>query len=262
MRKIWVIMRKEWSEVFRNRLVLFTVVLLPAILTALPLAVLVGMADLGEAEALAMSDMPAAFAQRCGDLSPGDCGIYFLVSQFLLMFMLLPLAIPASIASYSIVGEKVTRTLEPLLATPISTLQLLAGKAAAAVTPAVLVTWACFGLYTLGVRRLASPAIASLLADPMWLLAIFVVGPLLSLAAVSVAVMVSSRTSEPRVAEQVSMLVMLPLMAIVIGQVTGLILLNTQLVVTIALGSAVIDAGLAAFAISLFQRETILTRWK
>ena len=88
-----------------------------------------------EAEALAMSDMPAAFAQRCGDLSPGDCGIYFLVSQFLLMFMLLPLAIPATIASYSIVGEKITRTLEPLLATPISTLQLLVGKAAAAVTP-------------------------------------------------------------------------------------------------------------------------------
>jgi ABC-2 type transport system permease protein len=77
-----------------------------------------------------------------------------------------------------------------------------------------------------------------------------------------VAVMVSSRTSDPRVAEQVSMLVMLPLMAVLIGQVTGLILLNTQLVVYIALGMAAVDLGLMAFAVNLFQRETILTRWR
>lgn len=262
MRKVWVIMRKEWSEVFRNRLVLFTVVLLPAILTALPLAMLIGMGDIGDFDALAASDMPEAFLQVCGDLAPGDCGTYFLVSQFLLMFMILPLAIPATIASYSIVGEKVTRTLEPLLATPVSTLQLLGGKSAAAMAPAILVTWGCFAIFMLGVRTLGSPAIAAKITDPMWLLAIFVVGPLLSLAAVSVAVMVSSRTSEPRVAEQVSMLVLLPLMAVVIGQVAGLVLLNTELVLYLALGSFVVDVGLVAFAISLFQRETILTRWK
>jgi len=96
----------------------------------------------------------------------------------------------------------------------------------------------------------------------MWLLAIFVVGPLLALAAVCVAVMASSRTSEPRVAEQVSMLVMLPLMFVLIGQLAGLILLDTELVLYIAIGVAVVDAGLMAFAVNLFQRESILTRWR
>lgn len=262
MHTIWVIMRKEWSEVFRNRLVLFTVVLLPLLLTALPLSILAGMGNLGEAEMLAASDMPASFGQICGNLGAGDCGSYFLVSQFLLLFMLLPLAIPATIASYSIVGEKITRTLEPLLATPVSTLQLLGGKGAAAMAPAVLVTWVCFGVFTVGVALLASPEVLARVADPMWLLAVFIEGPLLSLAAVSAAVMVSSRTSEPRVAEQVSMLIMLPLMALLIGQVAGLILLNTEMVLYIILGTAVVDVGLAAFAVQLFQRETILTRWK
>ena len=37
MIKIWTIISKEWAEVFKNRLVLFTVAFLPIILTALPL---------------------------------------------------------------------------------------------------------------------------------------------------------------------------------------------------------------------------------
>jgi ABC-2 type transport system permease protein len=262
MHKIWVIMRKEWSEVFRNRLVLFSVAFLPLILTALPLAILVGIGGSEASDVIATSDMPEEFGALCGELGGADCGSYFLVSEFMLLFMLMPLAIPVTIASYSIVGEKVTRTLEPLLATPVSTLQLLGGKSAAAVVPGVLITWAAFGVFSVGVRLLASPPVAARLSDPMWLLAVFGVGPLLALAAVSIAVMVSSRTSDPRVAEQVSMLVMLPLFLVLIGQVTGLILLNAELVLYIAAGLIVVDLGLMAFAINLFQRETILTRWR
>jgi len=261
MYKTWVIIRKEWSEVFRNRLVLFSVAFLPLILTALPLAILVGVGGANAGEAISASDMPEAFAALCRGMSAGDCGSYFLVSEFMLLFMLLPLAIPVTIASYSIVGEKVTRTLEPLLATPVSTVQLLGGKSAAAVIPGVAMTWAAFGVFSIGVRILAKPMVAARLHDPMWLLAVFVVGPLLAVAAVSIAVMVSSRTSDPRVAEQVSMLVMLPLFLVIVGQVTGLILLNAQLVVYIAVGLLFVDVGLMAFAINLFQRETILTRW-
>jgi ABC-2 type transport system permease protein len=96
----------------------------------------------------------------------------------------------------------------------------------------------------------------------MWLTAIFVVGPLLAVASVSFAVMISSRVNEPRVAEQLAGLVVLPLLVLFFGQVSGLILLNTALVFWMAVGLLVLDAGLLAFAVQLFQRETILTRWK
>ena len=36
-RKVRVILRKEWAEVFRHRVVLFTVIFLPLLMTALPL---------------------------------------------------------------------------------------------------------------------------------------------------------------------------------------------------------------------------------
>ena len=42
----------------------------------------------------------------------------------------------------------------------------------------------------------------SVFTDPMWLVAMFVLAPLLTVMAVNVGVIVSSRTSDPRAAEQ------------------------------------------------------------
>ncbi|OGO15071.1 MAG: hypothetical protein A2Z14_05305 [Chloroflexi bacterium RBG_16_48_8] len=262
MDKIWVIARKEWAEVFKNRFVLFTVAFLPLFLTALPLIIL-GVTGSADDMGNITDELPSNFAQLCGDLEGSECAQYFLVSQFLLLFMLMPLAIPVTIASYSIVGEKTTHTLEPVLATPITTVELLAGKALAAVLPAVVATWGGFLIFVLGVLILsAGPGVVDRILDPLWLLAIFVVGPLLSIASVSVAVMVSSRTNDPRVAEQLSMLVMIPLLGLFFGQVMGLIFINETLILWMALALVIIDAGLIAFATQLFQRETILTRWR
>jgi ABC-2 type transport system permease protein len=181
----------------------------------------------------------------------------------MLLFMMIPVIIPITIAAYSIVGEKTTRTLEPVLATPITTLELLAGKALAAVIPALLASWVGYIIFAIGTRLLTdSQAVTNRLIDPLWLTAIFVVGPLLAIAAVSVAVMVSSRTTDPRVAEQLSMLVLLPILGLFIGQITGFILINERIILWMALGLVVIDAALLYFATQLFQRETILTRWK
>ncbi len=263
MNKLWIIARKEWAEVFKNRFVLFTVAFLPLILTAMPLIILATMGDSADLEAMSSADMPARFAEMCVGMTGSECGQYFLVSQFMLLFMMMPLAIPVTIAAYSIVGEKTTRTLEPLLATPISTVALLGGKALAAVLPAILVTWLGFGVFVAGTAIIAgSGGLLAGILDALWLIAIFVVGPLLSLAAVSVAVMVSSRANDPRVAEQLSMLVILPLLGLFFGQVTGFILINQQVIIWMAIGVAVLDVGLLALATQIFQREAILTRWK
>ncbi len=263
MRKIWVIARKEWAEVFKNRFVLFTVAFMPLMMTALPLIILYTMGSSEEMAGFSTADMPASFADLCEGLDGETCGQYFLVSQFMLLFMLMPLAIPATFASYSIVGEKTTRTLEPVLATPVTTLELLAGKAVAAALPAIGATWLSFSIFSLGVAILTEgSALFQKVTDPIWLFAIVVVGPLLAVAAVSIAIMVSSRANDPRVAEQISMLVILPLLGLFFAQITGLIFVNETMILWMAIGVSVLDVGLLAFATQLFQREAILTRWK
>ena len=56
----------------------------------------------------------------------------FTVQQFLVIFLLMPAYVPLSIATFSIIGEKQARSLEPVLAAPIRTIELLAGKTVAA----------------------------------------------------------------------------------------------------------------------------------
>jgi hypothetical protein len=47
-----------------------------------------------------------------------------------------------------------------------------------------------------------------------------------------------------------------------VGQSTGLIFLNEQIILWMAVGLLVLDGVLMFFATQLFQRETVLTRWK
>jgi ABC-type Na+ efflux pump, permease component len=187
----------------------------------------------------------------------------FLISEFMMLFMLLPVAIPVTIAAYSIVGEKTTRSLEPLLATPITTMELLAGKSLAAVVPGVLATYGAFGVFALGSWiMLANKILLTALLDLRWLLAVFIVGPLIAVLAVTFALMVSSRVNDPRVAEQISMVVILPVLAGFFGQVAGLFVLNSRLILIVAIVLLILDAGMLYLTTRVFQRELILTRWK
>jgi ABC-2 type transport system permease protein len=262
MHKIKTIIRKEWAEVFKNRMVLFTIIFLPLLMTALPLIILFATRDAGMDEF--NTEIPSQIAQLCDEgLNTGECFQVYMVSQFLLMFMMIPLIIPINIAAYSIVGEKTTHSLEPLLATPITTAELLTGKNLAATIPAVLATWAGFTIFAIGTLIISgSKELTAALLDPIWLLAVFLVGPLMAVLSVNFSIMVSSRVNDPRVAEQVSTVVILPLLAIFFGQISGLFYLNKTLILLIALGLVVVDIGLIFLAVRTFQRENILTRWK
>jgi len=259
--RIQTIVDKEWAEVFKNRIVLFTIVLMPLIFTALPLGILYS--TRGSAANGDVTDMPPQFFEVCGNIPPGDCLQIYLLNQFMVLFMLMPLIIPVAIAAYSIVGEKTTRSLEPLLATPITTEELLTAKSLAAAIPAIAATWGCFLIFLILAPIVgARPTVFAGILNPVWLLAIFVAGPLMALLAVNIAIIVSSRVNDPRVAEQIAAVVVVPILGLIFGQVAGVIVLNVQFMVMAIGGLAVIDAALIYVGARLFQRETILTKWK
>ncbi len=258
MNRILTIVDKEWAEVFKNRIVLFTVGFLPLIFTAMPLGILY--ATRSSALGGDVSDVPPQFLAACGNIAPGQCLQVFLINQFMLLFMMMPLIIPVAIAAYSIVGEKTTRSLEPLLATPITTVELLAGKSLAA---AIAATWAGFIVFLIGapIVGVQAPVFVAILS-PVWLLAIFGVGPLMAILAVNFAIVVSSRVTDPRVAEQISAVIIVPLMGLVFGQIAGVIIVTLQLMIVVAGLLALADVGMVYVGARLFQRETILTKWK
>ena len=263
--KIRIITLKEWEEVFKNKLVFFTVIFLPLVLAALPLIVFwtTNRFDAAEFTGSNGGDLPAGFLEElCSGLGEADCVMIYMGNLFTTMFMILPMIIPVTIAAYSIVGEKTARSLEPLLATPITTLELIIGKAIAAVVPAIAATWFAFGVYLGGAFFMVNRPVFAELVAPQWLVAIGLVGPLLALLGVALAIIISSRVSDPRVAEQLAGLVVLPLMMVVIGQSVGWLLIDQTMVYIMGVVVIVLDAVLFYFAVQVFEREHILTRWK
>lgn len=262
MNRIRTIIDKEWAEVFKNRVVLFTVGLMPLLFTILPLVIL-AVFNTAAGGGGDTTDVPPMFAQACGNIAPTDCLQVYVINQFMLLFMIMPLAIPVAIAAYSVVGEKTTHSLEPLLATPITTEELLAGKSLAAAIPAIAATWLGFAIFV-GASPLVgvSPAVHANILSPTWLIAILLVGPLMAVLSVNVALIVSSRASDPRVAEQLSMVVIVPLMMLLFGQIAGLLVVNSGIMLGAAIALFFVDLGIVYLGARLFQRETILTKWK
>ena len=186
-----------------------------------------------------------------------------LINILLIFFALMPTVIPTIIASYTIVGEKVSRSLEPLLATPLTDEELLAGKALSIFLPSVLVVWAVFVPFCIIVDVIAGPALGyTPMPNPLWLVVVFLLGPVISLLAILCNIMISARVNDIRSAQQIGGLVVLPVVAFLLVAILGVIPLTPLNMVLFTVALAVADVGLFFLARKVFRREEILVRWK
>ena len=159
-----------------------TILIPPIVLTIAPLALAGVVGDRALPPALAS----AVIAQRpeWAAFTAAELAGAFAVQQFLAFFLLMPAYIPLSIATFSIIGEKQARTLEPVLATPIRTVELLTGKAVAALVPGVLAGWVTYVAFVALASIVYGPALFGVVTDASWLVGVFVLGPAVGLSSV------------------------------------------------------------------------------
>jgi ABC-2 type transport system permease protein len=184
------------------------------------------------------------------------------LNAFLFFFINYTGALPASIASYSMVGEKIERSLEPLLATPATDGEILLGKGIAALVPPLVAIWT--GMLTLMVYcDVLTHGTLGGLYFPNWTAAVIVLGvaPLVAIMGVAFAVLWSARVSEVRTAQQLGALIAIPSVAIYVVVLNGTLTLTPGALGIMCGVLAVVDVALALAARAAFGRETILTRW-
>jgi ABC-2 type transport system permease protein len=186
----------------------------------------------------------------------------FFLQQFLLLFVIAPIVGAVSLAAYSVVGEKQGRTLEPLLTTPLTTAELLVAKAVASFLPAVAAEAAGLAVYVAGVWLLGSAGVPGSLLTARNAILVGLLGPAASLAAMQASIAVSSRVTDPRSAQQVAVILVLPLVLMLVGQIAGAFFLSTAWLLVLSLGVLAAWWLLVLLSVALFERETILTRWK
>jgi ABC-2 type transport system permease protein len=186
----------------------------------------------------------------------------FAVQQFLAFFLLMPAYIPLAIATFSIIGEKQARSLEPVLAAPIRTVELLAGKALAALIPGVLAGWVTYVVFVSLASVVYGPHLFGVVTDPSWLAGVFVLGPTVGLASVVAGVITSARVSDPRVAQQIGGVIIVPIIAVTLLQATGTALVGASGYLLLAAVVFVLSLAGLRLGVRLFEREAILTRWR
>jgi ABC-2 type transport system permease protein len=257
--KTRAIVDKEIADARKNKMIVISMALLPVLLVALTLGTAFFFLNSGDE---LEGDDGSIIPPELGHLDPKQAFLIMLNDQYMFYLLLIPMVIPVYIAAYSIVGEKETKSLEPLLATPISVWELLVGKSFAAAAPAVVLTWLSFLVLVIGGYIIMPEAVFEALVRPVWLVGMLLLSPLLALLSVFSGMIASSRLNDPRAAQQVTGIFIVPIIALSVVVLMGRIFLNVEIVLLAAFVTLVVDLVVLFFAVKLFQRETILTRWK
>lgn len=184
------------------------------------------------------------------------------LDAFAFFFVIGAAVLPTAIASYSLVGEKVERSLEPLLATPVTDGEILLGKATAAFVPPIAAIWAGAVLFMALCDQLTRHTLGRLyFPNGTAVVILAAITPLAALLSVELSVLISARVSDVRAAQQLGALAVLPFAAIYVMTEIGAFSLDSAALGIIAGILAAIDAGLFFASRATFRREEILTRW-
>jgi ABC-2 type transport system permease protein len=241
--KSWIIAKKD-IRIYRRRKSLVTLTfLLPLVIgIALPLILF---------HEASTKDIPSST-------------IVGLLSSFAFFFMIISAVVPLYITSYNLVGEKLEKCLEPLLATPTSDSEILVGKYIASIIPVIVALWVgIFVFYSLIDITEFKYIGYYYFPDTTSLVLIFLGMPLAMLYGIAFGTLASSRATSVQTAYQFGAASLIPFFAIyVLGEVQVISLSGTTNILIISLGLLIATVGIYYLSRNSFNREKILTVWK
>lgn len=237
------IIKKDLKSVMDNRRMFASLLIVPLVLVVfLPSLFLIMLrfapADPDMQKMLEL--LPAAMRQ--GDWQQAAAGLMvnFLLPSF---FLMIPVMTASIMAASAFVGEKEKHTLETLLYCPLSVRQIFRAKVMASFLLSMLVSLISFAVMLL-VTELESYFLLGTLLVPgiNWLVILALVSPAISLIALTLIVRGSAKAQTVEESQQSAVFLILPVILLVVGQTTGLMLVNGW----VLLGLGVV-CGLIAF---------------
>ena len=265
--RILLVFRKDWLEVRRNWEIMAPIVLVPLIFSvALPTMMLLipGSVGSGNAQGLGplLANLPASVQAELAGLPKGQTIVYLMIVYiFAPFFLLIPAMASSVIASDSFAGEKERKTIEGLLATPLSDGELMVGKIMVAFVPSMIVTLLSFIVYSVLVDAISFGTFNRFILPTVnWFLIIFLLAPAIAVAGIALTVIVSARVKGFREAQQLSVLIIVPIMGLVIGQMFGFLLLIPTVIMILFAIFVVVDMVILKIGLDMFEREEILSR--
>lgn len=206
--------------------------------------------------------------QKILDMLPADNGahsqqqrIFGLILNNIMpvFFLMIPIMASSVMAASSFVGEKEKHTLETLLYSPLSLKQMFQAKILAGFSVGMMVSYISFAammlVLELEVFLLTGKAI---LPSSSWLAIMLLIAPAISIIAIAVTVRSSAKAQTIEEAQQRAVFLVFPILALLIGQFTGILLISAGLLWGVGAVLAALDVLLMRGAAGSFTYEKLL----
>jgi ABC-type Na+ efflux pump permease subunit len=270
IRKVMLVYKKDWREIRRNWQVILPIVMvplmisvfLPVIVTVIPSIAATQEPSLNGFESL-IENLPRHVQEQLAGMNGDQAMIYIMATYFFApFFLIIPLMTSSVISSDSFAGEKERKTIEALLATPISDGELFLGKMLVSFIPSMIVTVTSFAVYTVVFDVMALDIFNGVLLLPNidWFLLIFGLAPTVALASIGLTVMISVKVKGFREAQQISVVLMIPVLALVVGQAAGVVVFGPMVILALIGLFMLLDVAVFRVGVTLFRREEILSK--
>ena len=267
-RHIRTILLKEWALLFTDLNSAFTITLLPFLFVGQGI-LYIWLAFRFAGGSMLTTQVFQTALQKLVEAMPAVAQLpgeeqllVLLLSQFNFFLLLIPTMVAMSVATFSIVDEKLSGSLEALLATPVKTRDLLLGKALAGAIPALVVTWISAGIFLLVVWALGWAEFTGFVITARWFLTLFLLTPAVAILSFTLGVTGSSRAKDARGAQNTVLVIIFPVFGLIGIQITGIVWFTPLLTLGLALAIAIAAFVSLRAAVRLFRRESIVVQWR
>lgn len=266
-RHIWAIAKKDLRDAMGNISVWLPMVIVPLIFVVILPLVMILVGQTAGASALNDPDLQTFFANMPASMSTGIAGmdpiqqmIYIMLGFFFApMFLIIPLMFSTTISAESFAGERERKTFEALLYSPATDSELFLGKVLAGLLPAIVLSWASFLGYTIVLNAAGWPIFGRIWFPlTSWYPLIFWVTPAIAVLGVTMTVLISKKVKTFQGAYQTSASTVVLVLALVVGQATGILYLSVAVGIAMGVVIWVADAVLAWLAVKTFNRKALL----
>ena len=196
--------------------------------------------------------------EQTGDM---ERTIIMLVFNYILpvFFLLIPVMASTIMSATSFVGEREKHTLETLLYCPLPLKQIFRSKVLASFLLSMAVSFISFIAMLLVLESEVFFITGSLLIpDINWLLIMFLVSPAISMIAITLIVRFSAKAQSVEDAQQGSVFLLLPILMLLIGQFTGVLLINSWILLGLGAVCMLLAYLLMKKAMGNFSYEQLL----
>ena len=256
------IILKDFKSVTTNKNLMTALIIVPLVFTVVMPIIFIAAIHFAPEQASDFEEILGMLPEEMKSDNMSETIIVFLLNNIMpVFFTLIPIMASSIMAASSFVGEKEKRTLETLLYSPLTLTQIFQSKVWASFLLSMTITFSSFIIMVIVVETAVLLTLGHLIIPGIsWIITILVVAPSVSLLAIVFIIKGSAKAQTMEESQQRAIFLIMPLLLLIIGQFTGLVMINAWYLLIIGGIAGLVAWLLMMNSMKKFTYELLLKR--